>query len=295
MAAALTQFAVHRAEPTVTSGSARTTRYGQPAYSLSFLALGNTTSGVQSAGVGCPTQRRHLGGDEVGSACPLIARCRRHPRPAEPAEVVLKHGADVGNGTALQGCSGVIRRLGHLFIVCRAFPFVWRTSLASTGDGASIDFDSRDPTLVADRPDPAPYAALWADHGDITLFGAWGPIERGYGPVTRTFDWGCEPVLRRRSGPAPRGDRVQRRPRLNRRFRASRSACRRDESVEMTIRVTDVLRRLDGNWRIVHWHADFPPADQRHTSPEAEGRAPELHSDIPAPGRLGCVNLARRG
>ena len=68
-------------------------------------------------------------------------------------------------------------------------PFCLRTSLASTGDGASIDFDSRDPTLVADRPDPAPYAALWADHGDITLFGAWGPIERGYGPVTRTFDW----------------------------------------------------------------------------------------------------------
>ena len=36
--------------------------------------------------------------------------------------------------------------------------------------------------------DPAPYA-LWAGHGDVTLFGAWGPIERGHGPVTRTFSW----------------------------------------------------------------------------------------------------------
>ena len=26
--------------------------------------------------------------------------------------------------------------------------------------------------------DPAPYAALWPDDPDVTLFGAWGPIER---------------------------------------------------------------------------------------------------------------------
>jgi ketosteroid isomerase-like protein len=31
----------------------------------------------------------------------------------------------------------------------------------------------------------------------------------------------------------------------------------------MTIRVTHVYRRIDGKWRLVHRHADFPPADQR--------------------------------
>jgi ketosteroid isomerase-like protein len=31
----------------------------------------------------------------------------------------------------------------------------------------------------------------------------------------------------------------------------------------MTIRVTHVYRRVDGAWRLVHRHADFPPADQR--------------------------------
>ena len=31
----------------------------------------------------------------------------------------------------------------------------------------------------------------------------------------------------------------------------------------MTLRVTHVLRRIDGDWRLVHRHADFPPADQR--------------------------------
>jgi ketosteroid isomerase-like protein len=31
----------------------------------------------------------------------------------------------------------------------------------------------------------------------------------------------------------------------------------------MTIRVAHIYRRIDGAWRLVHRHADFPPADQR--------------------------------
>ena len=37
--------------------------------------------------------------------------------------------------------------------------------------------------------DPAPYAAMWPNDPYVTLFGAWGPIERGHDPVTRTFTW----------------------------------------------------------------------------------------------------------
>jgi hypothetical protein len=37
--------------------------------------------------------------------------------------------------------------------------------------------------------DPAPYAALWPDSSDVTLFGAWGPIERGHDAVTTRFTW----------------------------------------------------------------------------------------------------------
>lgn len=31
----------------------------------------------------------------------------------------------------------------------------------------------------------------------------------------------------------------------------------------MTIRVTHIYRRIDGEWYLVHRHADFPPSDQR--------------------------------
>ena len=37
--------------------------------------------------------------------------------------------------------------------------------------------------------DPKPYMALWADDPDVTLFGAWGPIEHGPQPVLDTFEW----------------------------------------------------------------------------------------------------------
>jgi ketosteroid isomerase-like protein len=40
--------------------------------------------------------------------------------------------------------------------------------------------------------DPAPYAALWADSPDATLFGAWGPTEHGHAAVTTTFQWVAE-------------------------------------------------------------------------------------------------------
>lgn len=113
--------------------------------------------------------------------------------------------------------------------------------------------------------DPAPYAALWADAPDVTLFGAWGPIERGHDAVTRTFEW----VGSRFSGGAlvPDHQVLHTDGNLAVTVGFERGEVRVDggEPRPMTIRVTHVLRRIDGAWRIVHRHADFPPADQRRS------------------------------
>ena len=37
--------------------------------------------------------------------------------------------------------------------------------------------------------DPGPMINYWADSDDITLFGGWGPIEKGHKPVTDTMRW----------------------------------------------------------------------------------------------------------
>jgi ketosteroid isomerase-like protein len=111
--------------------------------------------------------------------------------------------------------------------------------------------------------DPAPYAALWPRSPDVTLFGAWGPIERGHDAVTTTFEW----VAGRFSDGAihPRHDVVGAGTDLAYTVGTEEGEVRVDggEPFRMTLRVTHVLRKVDGEWWVVHRHADFPPADQR--------------------------------
>lgn len=111
--------------------------------------------------------------------------------------------------------------------------------------------------------DPGPYAALWAPGPDVTLFGAWGPIERGHADVTRTFEW----VGSRFSGGAlvPSYELVYVSGDLACTVGFEEGTVRVDggEPFVMRIRATHVLRRIDGEWRLVHRHADFPPRDER--------------------------------
>ncbi len=111
--------------------------------------------------------------------------------------------------------------------------------------------------------DPAPYASLWGPGRDVTLYGAWGPIERGHADVTRTFEW----VGSRFSDGAivPRHDVVHVEGDLAVTVGLEHGDVRVDggDLRPMTLRVTHVLRRLNGTWRLVHRHADFPPRDQR--------------------------------
>jgi ketosteroid isomerase-like protein len=112
---------------------------------------------------------------------------------------------------------------------------------------------------------PGPYIDCWWKSGEATLFGAWGPIERGWDRLVATFRWvgsrfkgGTlvpEDVVSYESGDLAytvgfeRGDVIV------------------DDgtSLPMTIRVTHIYRRIDGEWRLVHRHADFPPPDQRRS------------------------------
>lgn len=111
--------------------------------------------------------------------------------------------------------------------------------------------------------DPAPYTALWPQSPDVTLFGAWGPVERGHDAVTSTFTW----VGRRFSEGTlvPRHDVVDVSGDLAYTVGFEEGEVRVDggEPFRMVIRVTHVLRRIDGEWHLMHRHADFPPADQR--------------------------------
>jgi ketosteroid isomerase-like protein len=109
------------------------------------------------------------------------------------------------------------------------------------------------------RGDPAPYRSCWAAVDDVTLFGAFGTIEHGYDDVMATLDW----VASRFSEGAlvPEYDLVHVGADTAHTVGFERGVVRVDggEPGEITIRVTHVYRRLDGDWRIVHRHGDHPP------------------------------------
>jgi ketosteroid isomerase-like protein len=111
---------------------------------------------------------------------------------------------------------------------------------------------------------PDPYIALWDDSPDVTLFGAWGPIERGVDPLRETFEW-----VGGRFGPdgglTPEHTVIQMSGELAYTVGFERGMVRVDGGplTPMTIRVTHVYRHAGRQWRLMHRHADFPPAAQR--------------------------------
>jgi ketosteroid isomerase-like protein len=113
---------------------------------------------------------------------------------------------------------------------------------------------------------PEPYIECWATSDDATLFGAWGPIEKGHADLTETFRWVGNRFKRGTLVPedivtCESGDLA-----YTVGFEQGEVVVDGGNSSSMKIRVTQIYRRIDGRWCLVHRHADFPPADQRQSS-----------------------------
>lgn len=122
----------------------------------------------------------------------------------------------------------------------------------------------QDAVMTIRSGDPQPYIDCWADDPDVTLFGAWGPIERGHPAVTGTFRWvggrftghsggGVENTVVHASGDLAYTVGFEHGP----------ASVDGGPERDMVIRVTHIYRRFGEEWMLVHRHADFPPADQR--------------------------------
>ena len=112
--------------------------------------------------------------------------------------------------------------------------------------------------------DPRPRMELWSRREPVTLFGAIGMSESGWEQLSRTFEW-----------VASRFSKVS-----DFRFDVETVAVSGDMAYTLgferfsgsiagrpvepvTVRVTHIYRRENGEWRIVHRHADNPGNDPR--------------------------------
>jgi ketosteroid isomerase-like protein len=114
---------------------------------------------------------------------------------------------------------------------------------------------------------PDPMINSWAASDDITLFGAWGPIEKGHKPVADTLRWvgsrftGADAVDVEHTVIASSGDLA-----YTVGFERSHVSVDGGPPRDAVLRVTHIYRRIDSEWKLVHRHADFPPPDQRITA-----------------------------
>jgi ketosteroid isomerase-like protein len=120
--------------------------------------------------------------------------------------------------------------------------------------------------------DPEPFKALWSHTADVSLFGAVGPCKAGLDEVGRTIDWVAS---RYRNGTvSDEYTVVHEGIDLAYTVGYERGEVQIDggPAKKLTIRVTQIYRREDGKWLLVHRHGDFAPIDESAPSPVGVGR-----------------------
>jgi ketosteroid isomerase-like protein len=117
--------------------------------------------------------------------------------------------------------------------------------------------------------DPQPRMELWSRRDPVTLFGAIGMSESGREQLDRTWSW----VASRFSNVSDfRFDielvEVNGEVAYTLGFERFNGSIAGRPVEPITVRVTHIYRREDGEWKIVHRHADNPGSDPRSTDDE---------------------------
>ena len=108
-----------------------------------------------------------------------------------------------------------------------------------------------------------PRLEMWTTREPVTLFGAGVPLKRGSDEVTRAFRWlasrfsNCTAYRFELIAAGLSGDLA-----YTVGFEHSTRSMDGGPAESVTLRVTHIYRRENGEWKIVHRHGDTPPIDQ---------------------------------
>ena len=108
-----------------------------------------------------------------------------------------------------------------------------------------------------------PRLEMWTTREPVTLFGAGVPLKRGSDEVTRASRWvasrfsSCTAYRFELIAAGLSGDLA-----YTVGFEHSTRSMDGGPAESVTVRVTHIYRRENGEWKIVHRHADVPPIDQ---------------------------------
>lgn len=107
--------------------------------------------------------------------------------------------------------------------------------------------------------DPTPWKQNASRRDDVTIMGAWGGYEKGWSEVGPRYDWAATRF--RESGARVKVEYLSSEVSGDLAYTVAieRSEVRlsdQDKPATMALRVTHVLRKEDGAWKLVHRHAD---------------------------------------
>jgi ketosteroid isomerase-like protein len=115
--------------------------------------------------------------------------------------------------------------------------------------------------------DPEPFKALWSRGDDISLFGAFGPCKKGWHQVGKTVDWVAgrfrEGTVTAEYEAVYEGADLA----YTVGYEIGDVVLDGAPMTRQRLRVTQIYRREDGQWRLVHRHGDFAPADPIPSQP----------------------------
>ena len=110
--------------------------------------------------------------------------------------------------------------------------------------------------------DPEPFKALWSRGDDISLFGAFGPCKKGWQQVNKTVEWVAsrfrDGVVTAEYEVVYEGADLA----YTVGYEIGDVALDGAPVTRQRLRVTQIYRREDGQWRLAHRHGDFAPTDQ---------------------------------
>lgn len=108
------------------------------------------------------------------------------------------------------------------------------------------------------KGDPAPYKELFSQRDDVTLANPFGPVARGWDRVAETME---RAAAKYRDGEIVSFENVSTYATAElayiveiERFRTKLGGS--DELVAVALRTTSILRPEEGDWKILHRHAD---------------------------------------
>jgi ketosteroid isomerase-like protein len=135
--------------------------------------------------------------------------------------------------------------------------------MAASDLGTFTDTLSREQSAEAAiyQGDPEQFNALWARADDISLFGAFGPCKKGWPQVSKTVDWVASRY--REGAVTAEYEVVHEGADLAYTVGYEIGDVVLDGApTRQRLRVTQIYRRENGQWHLVHRHGDFAPTDQ---------------------------------